>query len=58
MNINLSAPTVAIFLASVVLAILALLGHFTVIQFVTLYKFWIAILAYALLFVGCVFKGL
>ena len=29
MNINLSAPTVAIFLASVVLAILALLGHFT-----------------------------
>jgi hypothetical protein len=58
MNINLSAPTVAIFLASVVLAILALLGHFTVIQFVTMYKFWFAIVAYAALFAGCVFKGL
>jgi hypothetical protein len=58
MNINLSAPTVAIFLASVVLAILALLGHFTPIQFVTMYKFWIAMLAYVLLFAGVVFKGL
>jgi hypothetical protein len=58
MNINLSAPTVPIFLAALVLAILALLGHFTVIPFVTMYKFWIAILAYVLLFAGCVFKGL
>ena len=57
-KINLSAPTVAIFLASVLLALLALLGHFTVIQVVTIYKFWLAIAAYALLFVGCVFKGL
>ena len=58
MNINLSAPTVPIFLASLVLAVLALLGHFTHIQFVSMYQFWIAIVAYALLFVGCVFKGL
>ena len=58
MNINLSAPTTVIFLVSVLLAILALLGHFTVIQFVTMYKFWFAIAAYAVLFAGCLFKGL
>ena len=57
-KINLSAPTTAIFLASAVLPILALLGHFTPIQFVTMHKFWIAIAAYAALFAGCAFKGL
>jgi hypothetical protein len=58
MNVNPSAPAVAIFPASVVPAILAPLGYFTAIQFVTTCKLWIATAAYAVLFVGCVFKGL
>ena len=55
---NLSAPTVPIFIISVVLALLALLGHFVNIPFLTIYQFWIAILAYVVLFIGCVTKGL
>ena len=58
MTLNLSAPTVPIFIISVILAILALLGHFVAIPFVTIYQFWIAILAYVVLFIGCVMKGL
>jgi hypothetical protein len=54
---KLSAPTVPVFLVSVVLAVLALLGHFTTIQFVTMYQFWIAMAAYVLLFLGAVLKG-
>jgi hypothetical protein len=54
---NLSAPTVPVFLASVVLAVLALIGHFTKIPFVTEYQFWVAIAAYVLLFLGAVLKG-
>jgi len=58
MKLNLSAPTMPVFWISVVLAVLALLGHFTVIPFVTLNQFWVAILAYIVLFIGAVFKGL
>jgi hypothetical protein len=58
MKLNLSAPTAPVFWISVVLAVLALLGHFTKIPFVTEYQFWVAILAYIVLFVGAAFKGL
>jgi hypothetical protein len=54
---TLSAPTVPVFLVSVVLALLALLGHFTSIPFVSMYQFWVAIAAYVLLFLGAVLKG-
>lgn len=58
MNVNPGAPDVAIFPVLVVPAILAPLGYFTAIQFVTTCKLRIAIAACAVLFVGCVFKGL
>jgi hypothetical protein len=54
---KLSAPTVPVFLASVVLAVLALIGHFAKIPFITEYQFWVAIAAYVLLFLGAVLKG-
>jgi len=54
---TLSAPTVPVFLISVVLAVLALLGHFVSIPFVSMYQFWVAIAAYVLLFLGSVLKG-
>jgi hypothetical protein len=55
---NLSAPTIPVFWISVALAILALAGHFTKIDFVSTYQFWLAIVAYVVLLIGCVFKGL
>jgi hypothetical protein len=58
MDMNLSAPTLIVFLISVALAILALIGHFTNIDFVTQYHFWIAIVAYVVLAIGCLVKGL
>ena len=58
MKLNLSPPTAPVFWISVVLAVLALLGHFTRIPFATQYQFWIAILAYIVLFVSATFKGL
>jgi hypothetical protein len=54
---NLSAPTMPVFAVSVILAVLALIGHFVAIPYVTLYGFWIAIVAYVVLLVGCLMKG-
>jgi hypothetical protein len=57
-SLNLSAPTIVTFLVSLVLAIIALVGHFAKIDFITLYHFWFAIAAYVLLAIGCLVKGL
>jgi hypothetical protein len=57
-GMNLSAPTIPVFWISAALAILALAGHFTKIDFVSTYQFWLAIVAYVVLLIGCVFKGL
>jgi len=55
---DLSAPTQAVFLISLVLAVLAVIGVFVSIPFVTLYAFWLAIIGYIVLAAGCVAKGL
>lgn len=57
-NLNLSAPTMPIFLIAVALALLALLGHFASIQFITLYQFWLALGAFVLLAIGNLVKGM
>ena len=54
---NLSAPTQVIFWISLILAILALIGYFVVMPFITLYAFWLAIIAYIVLAAGCLMKG-
>jgi hypothetical protein len=54
----LSAPTIPIFWVSVALAVLALIGHFTKVQFLTEYQFWLAIAGYVVLFLGNILKGL
>jgi hypothetical protein len=46
-----------VFIISVALAVLALVGHFVSIPFVTLYQFWVALAAYVVLLVGCLMKG-
>ncbi len=54
---RLSAPTKNLFIVSVVLFVLALIGHFAVIPYVTPYQYWLAIAAYAVLAVGNLYKG-
>ena len=55
---TLSAPTIPVFWISVVLAVLALLGHFAKIPFITEYQFWVAIVGYVVLFLGNILKGM
>ncbi len=55
---NLNAPTRAVFLISLALAILALLGALVVIPVITQYAFWLAILAYVVLALGTIMKGM
>jgi hypothetical protein len=56
MNIHLHAPSMPIFLLSLVLAVLALLGSFVTIPYITLYGFLLAIVAYVVLALGNVVK--
>ncbi|MBR0861664.1 hypothetical protein ACVIWV_006925 [Bradyrhizobium diazoefficiens] len=53
---NLHTPSVPLFIVSLVLAALALIGHFVLLPFVTLYGFWVAIIAYVILAAGVVMK--
>lgn len=55
---NLSAPTMPIFLVSLILAILAVLGVFVAIPVVSGNAFWVAIAAYVILLIGNVATGL
>jgi hypothetical protein len=55
-NMNLYTPSVPLFVVSLVFAALAVIGHFVLIPFITLYGFWVAIIAYAILAAGVVMK--
>ncbi len=54
---KLSAPTNMMFLISLVLAIVAVLAVLVPILAILKYAFWIAVAGYAVLAVGCLFKG-
>jgi hypothetical protein len=53
---NLHAPAMWVFIVSLVLAVLAVLGQVIHIQFVSAYPMWVAILAYVVLAVGNLVK--
>ena len=56
---NLSAPTMPVFLISLVLAALAVLGVLVkTIPFVSSYAFWLAIAAYVVLALGNLLKDM
>ena len=50
---NLSPPTTIVFIVSVILALLAVIGKFAAIPFITEHGFWVAILAYVVLAAIC-----
>jgi hypothetical protein len=55
---NLSPPTTAVFIISAVLAVLAIIGTFVALPFISANAFWVAIIAYVILAVGNLFRGL
>ena len=54
---HLTPPTTAVFILSLILAALAVIGKFAAIPFVTENGFWFAIVAYGALAVGNLFRG-
>jgi hypothetical protein len=54
---NLSAPTIPVFVISLILAILAVVGVLTPIPFITENAFWVAIAAYVVLMIGNIMRG-
>jgi hypothetical protein len=56
--VNLNAPTQLVFILALIIVVLALVGHFVLIPFVTEYRFWFAIVAYVVLAAACVLKGI
>lgn len=55
---NLSAPTKPIFLISLILAVLAILSIYMPIPMISGNAFWVAVIAYVVLLIGNVAKGL
>lgn len=53
---NLGAPTQIAFLISLLLVLLAIIGLFINIPFVSMYAFWVAIIGYAVLALACLMR--
>jgi len=51
-TMTLHAPAMWVFILSLVLAVLAVVGIFVEIPFVSMYAFWVAVLAYVVLALG------
>jgi hypothetical protein len=57
-EMTLSAPSTVVFIVSAILWALAVIGNFSQIPFVTENGFWVAVIAYLILAVGNLFRGL
>jgi hypothetical protein len=57
LEMNLSPPTTAVFIISLILAVLAIIGTFVAIPLISANAFWVAIIAYFVLAIGNVFRG-
>jgi hypothetical protein len=56
-QMTLSAPSAVVFIVSAILWALAVIGHFAQILFVTENGFWVVVIAYLILAVGNLFRG-
>ena len=54
---SLSPPTTVVFVVSIILAVLAIIGAFVPIPFITEHGLWVAIVAYIILAIGNIFRG-
>jgi hypothetical protein len=55
-RIDTNNPSVRVIIVSLVLAIIAILGHIARIPYITPQHFWIAVVAYAVLLAGTLYK--
>ena len=55
---TLHAPAIWVFILSVVLVVLAVVGVFVEIPYLSMYAFWVAVLAYVVLALGNVLTQL
>jgi hypothetical protein len=55
---NLSPPTTAVFFISLILAVLAVISTFVAIPVISANAFWVAIIAYVILAIGNLFRGI
>lgn len=55
-RVDTNQPSTRILIVSLIVMIVAIVGHLTRIQYVTQYHFWISVLAYALLLAGTLYK--
>jgi hypothetical protein len=56
-SMSLSAPTMVVFIISLVIAVLGLLAALGVLSVIPLASVWIMAIAYVVLAAGCLFKG-
>jgi hypothetical protein len=54
---TLTPPSTAVFLISAILAVLAIIGKFVAIPFISEHGFWVVVVAYVVLAVGNLFRG-
>jgi heme/copper-type cytochrome/quinol oxidase subunit 1 len=57
LDMNLTPPSTAVFVISLILAALAIIGKFVAIPFISEHAFWVAVIAYVVLAVGNLFRG-
>lgn len=55
---RLSAPTIIVFLISIVIAILGVLAGLGIFAIIPISAFWLVTIAYVVLAVACLFKGI
>ena len=56
-QININRPSTRVVIASAIVALLALVGHFSRVQLLTEYQFVLAMISYVVLVIGVLFKG-
>jgi hypothetical protein len=56
-TMNLSAPTQVVFLISLVIAIIGILAGLAIIPGLPISAFWIVVVGYVVLALGCLLKG-
>ena len=55
---KITPPTKLVFWLSTVIAVLGILGKFITLPFISMYYCWLLLVAFVLLWLGNVFKGL
>ena len=54
---NLSAPKKNVWLIAVIVGVVGIIGTFVAIPFVSVYAFWLVVVAFVLLLAGTALKG-